>query len=163
MKLYIVRHAIAEERGRKFYTNDDRPLTKAGTRKMAENAAGIATIIPTPVDIISSPLQRAFHTAEILSSALRQTTAITLSDALLPGSSSEQIMQLCRKYSNKKNIMIVGHEPSLGKFISTILQQPNQSLRLKKGSLCCIEFDLGATQRSELLLYLPPRILRAIN
>ena len=163
MKLYIVRHAIAEERGKKVYANDDRPLTKIGIRKMEKNAEGIVKIIVSPVSIISSPLKRAFHTSEIIASKFQRSTSITLSDDLLPETPVENIIQCCQKYSDDEKIMIVGHEPSLGNFLSTILQQKIQSLQLKKGSICCVEFNVEFPKRSELLFYIPPQILRALS
>ncbi len=163
MKLYIVRHAIAEERGKKVYANDDRPLTTIGIRKMKKNAKGIAKIIVSPVSIISSPLKRAYKTSEIIASKFQQSTSITLSDDLLPETPVENIIQCCQKYSDDEKIMIVGHEPSLGNFLSTILQQKIQSLQLKKGSICCVEFNVEFPKRSELLFYIPPRILRALS
>jgi phosphohistidine phosphatase len=163
MKLYIVRHAIAEERVKKLYTNDDRPLTKIGIRTMEKNAAGIAKIIVSPLSIISSPLKRAYNTSEILASKFRKSTSITLRDDLLPGGSVENIIQLCIKHNNDDNVMLVGHEPSLGNFLSTILQQKNQSLQLKKGSICCVEFNVEFPKNSELLFYIPPRILQTIS
>ena len=161
--MYIVRHAIAEERGKRFYTNDDRPLTKIGIRKMQKNAAGIAKIVAFPLNIISSPLKRAYNTSEILASKFQKSTSITLSDDLLPDGSVENIIQLCNKQTHDDNVMLVGHEPSLGKFLSTILQQKTQSIQLKKGSICCVEFNVAFPNKSELLFYIPPRILRTIS
>ncbi len=163
MKLYVVRHAIAEERGKKVYENDDRPLTKIGVRKMDKNAKGIAKIIPSSLSIISSPLKRARNTSEILASKLQKSASISLSDDLLPGATVENIIQLCKAHSDHEAIMIVGHEPSLGKFVSTILQQRIQSVQLKKGAICCVEFNCDQPKKSELLFYIPPRVLRTLS
>lgn len=160
MKLYIVRHAIAEERDFHVYPNDDRPLSKIGVRKMLKNAKAIAKIISEPVGIFSSPLTRACHTAEILASTLKQSTLITRSDSLLPEASADTIIQLCKQYSGGTDILIVCHEPSLGIFLSALLRQKNQPLLLKKGSLCCIEFNADQPKKSSFLFYIPPKILR---
>jgi phosphohistidine phosphatase len=163
MRLYIVRHAIAEERRKKVYVNDDRPLTPIGIRTMQKNAKGIAKIISSPAYIISSPLKRAYDTSKILASQFQKPPAITISDDLLPETSVETIIQLCRKYTNHEKIMLVGHEPILGKFISTILQHNNQTLQLKKGSICGVEFNLEQPMKSELFFYIPPRVLRLLS
>ncbi len=163
MKLYIVRHAIAEERSKNIHVNDDRPLTTIGIRKMKKNAEGIMKIVPSPLRIISSPLKRAYHTSEIIVSIFKKPISITLSDDLLPNASVENLVQLCKGYNNNDNVMLVGHEPSLGKFLSTILQQKIQSLQLKKGSICCVEFNVEFPKRSALLFYIPPRILRTLS
>ncbi len=160
MKLYIVRHAIAEERGKNIYPNDDRPLTKQGIRRMQKNAEVIATLVDAPVTIISSPLKRANHTAEILASALKKSSTITRSDSLLPEATIENIIQLCIKHAANDRTMIVGHEPSLGKFISAILHHKGELFPLKKGSICLIEFNVQQPKNSELLFYIPSKILR---
>ena len=163
MKLYIVRHAVAEEREKKSYPNDNRPLTKSGIRRMRENAAGIAAIIKTPRCIVSSPMKRAFASAEILARAFDRSVPIAPEDDLRPDATTVTIIQLCKKYAEQGEFIIVGHEPSLGKFVSAILCQSEQSIALKKGSLCAIEFDVDQPKRSRLLFYLPPRILRKIS
>jgi len=160
MKLYIVRHAIAEERGKKIYPNDDRPLTKPGIRKMQKNAEAIAKFVDSPVSIISSPLKRAYHTSEILLSKLNKSSTITRSDSLLPETTVENIKQLCTNHSTTGITMIVGHEPALGKFISAILRHKGELFSLKKGSICLIEFNIQQPNNSELLLYIPPKVLR---
>lgn len=160
MKLYIVRHAIAEERGKKFYSNDDRPLSKPGIRKMQKNAETIGKLIDTPVTIISSPLMRAYHTSEILASTLKKSSTITLSDSLLPEASVENLIRLCSNYSDNDAVLIVGHEPVLSRFISAILHHKGKLFSLKKGSICLIEFNVRLPKNSELLFYIPPKTLR---
>ena len=58
--LYLVRHAIAEERatGR---SDDDRHLTPEGIRKMRAVALGLKHLGVGPDTILSSPLRRGVH------------------------------------------------------------------------------------------------------
>lgn len=160
MKLFIVRHAIAEERGKKIYPNDDRPLTTSGIRKMQQNAEAIAQLVDSPVNIISSPLKRAYHTSEILASKLKTASIISQSEALLPETTVENIIRLCIQHAANEITMIVGHEPSLGKFISAILRYNGELFSLKKGSICIVTFNKQHPKNSELLLYMPPKVLR---
>ena len=163
IKLYVVRHAAAEERGKKSVQYDDRKLTKSGIRKMRENSKGIAEIIKTPRCIVSSPLRRAITTAEILASVFNGSVTIALEDDLRPESTTVAIIQLCKKYAEQGEFVIVGHEPNLGKFVSTLLGQAERSIVLKKGSICAVEFDVDEPKRSRLLFYLTPRLLRKIS
>lgn len=163
MKLYIVRHAVAEERGKKISPDDDRPLTKSGIRRMKENAAGIAAVIKIPRCIVTSPMKRTFATAEILAKAFDRSVPIAPEEDLRPETTPAAIIQLCKKYADHGEFLLVGHEPSLGKFVAAILGQNEQSISLKKGSLCVVEFDVDQPKRSRLLCYLPPRILRKIS
>ena len=162
MKLYIVRHAIAEKQKKNIHPIDDRLLTKTGIRKMSKNAEAIAKIVSFPISIISSPLKRAFHTSEILASKIEQSVTIVRSNNLLPETSVDKIIQLCKKYSKHTNILIVGHEPSLGEFLRAALHQKIQPFVLKKGSLCCIEFNTEQPKKSAFLFYMPPKVLRAL-
>jgi phosphohistidine phosphatase SixA len=66
MRLFVVRHAIAEKRGKKLILNDDRPLTGDGVKKMNANASGLRRLLPSSFTIITSPLKRAFTAAEII-------------------------------------------------------------------------------------------------
>ncbi|MDD8018287.1 MAG: histidine phosphatase family protein [Bacteroidota bacterium] len=159
----MVRHAIAEERGKKVFPNDDRPLTNTGIRKMNKNAHGMAKIIQAPTVIISSPLKRAYQTSEIVASKFHNIPSIVQSDDLLPETTVQKIIQLCKKYSPQKEIMIVGHEPILGKFLSTILHQKKQSMYFKKGAICGVDFFAARRQKSELLFFIPPKVLRSLS
>ena len=58
MKLLLVRHAIAEERGPRYPDDSLRPLTAAGIEKMREATAGIERLV-RPNRILTSPFTRA--------------------------------------------------------------------------------------------------------
>src|SRR5262249_8330961 len=66
-RVYLVRHAIAEERGPKWPDDTLRPLTERGKRRFATGAAGFASLEEAPDRILTSPLVRAKQTAEIFS------------------------------------------------------------------------------------------------
>ena len=70
MKLLVIRHAIAEDQAEFAKTGKDdreRPLTKAGQRKMRKAAAGLKTLIDHIDIFASSALVRAVQTAGIIS------------------------------------------------------------------------------------------------
>ncbi len=162
MRLFIVRHAIAEERGKKFYPNDDRPLTKDGIRKMKANVKGMSAFLPSSFTVVTSPLKRAFATAEIIASQNSSGIAVTPDDGLLPDDKANDIIQTLKKYENHPTVVLVGHEPSLGRFLSFVLQQKSGSILVKKGSVICIDYSTEQPNRSTLLFSIPPKILRMI-
>ena len=52
MDLYLVRHAIAENRSAQRWPDDgDRPLSAKGIERFEREAKGLATLVPT-VDIV---------------------------------------------------------------------------------------------------------------
>ena len=69
MRLIIVRHAIAVERGTPGIPDDERPLTPAGEKKFRQAARGLARIAPPPSRLLTSPLPRARRTAELAAKA----------------------------------------------------------------------------------------------
>ena len=67
MELLLVRHAIAEPRDDERWPDDrDRPLNELGEERMRRAAKGLARIVPEVTIVFSSPLVRAWRTAEIL-------------------------------------------------------------------------------------------------
>ena len=67
MDLYLVRHAIAEDRDHARWPDDaDRPLSAKGIERFEREARGLATLVPDVDILLASPFSRAWHTAEIL-------------------------------------------------------------------------------------------------
>ena len=67
MELLLVRHAVAEARDPRRWPDDrDRPLTQQGEARMRRAARGLGRVVPDVDLLFSSPLARAWQTAEIL-------------------------------------------------------------------------------------------------
>lgn len=67
--LIFIRHAIAEELDiavENGIKDEERSLTKKGSKKMAQAAMGLKSIAPEIDYIATSPLLRATQTAEII-------------------------------------------------------------------------------------------------
>lgn len=143
MKLYLVRHAIAEEVGTTEYEDDSlRPLTEKGREKMRRIAKGLKELGVQPDLIVSSPYVRASQTASILAKELKYKEEISYSDLLVPmGEPGDMIGEINEKYSVDE-LMLVGHEPSLSSLASVLLVgTPDASINFKKGGVCCLSAD----------------------
>lgn len=164
MNIYLLRHGKAHNVDPKAYPDDDRPLTDEGIQKM-ERAAGRMTVVAEPFDIIvSSPLKRAFQTAEIVSAAMGYKKRLTLHDALLPGSTVEKCFGLIEELAHNRSLLLVGHEPILSRFISSLLGAESVIVEMKKGALCKIECrGLPGIDAGMLKWHLTSRQLRSIN
>ena len=68
--IYLVRHAIAAERGDDWPDDAKRPLTHGGAAKMRRISRGLRALDPAIDLIAASPLVRARQTAEILAEGL---------------------------------------------------------------------------------------------
>lgn len=143
MKLYLIRHAIAENSGTSDYGDDRlRPLTEKGREKMKKIADAIKILGVKPDLIVSSPYIRASQTASILAKTFKYREEIAYSDSLVPmGEPDDMIGEINEKYSVDE-LMLVGHEPNLSTLASVLLSgNPDVSINFKKGGICCLSVD----------------------
>jgi len=163
MQLYILRHAIAVPRGTPGYPNDDRPLTDDGIRKMIDNASGINVIAGRFDVIISSPLIRALHTANILSEYTKYEGQIRVTDYLLPGSPQRSLFKYLSEFNHLEKICIVGHEPHLGYIASKLIGVDESVVEFKKGGICRIDIEkLPPSKPGKLIWLFQPKHLSMI-
>lgn len=147
MDLYIVRHAIAVERGSPaFPWDDDRPLTPEGMHKFRLAARGLDRLEVRLDRILSSPLIRARQTAEILRDAISPDLDIEQTPHLKPSSEFADSLSAVVALG-AKSVAVVGHEPHLSGFASYLLAGPrgSASLMFRKGAAAFVRFpeDLG--------------------
>ncbi len=85
MDIYIIRHAIAVDRGTPEYEDDSqRPLTEKGKKKMRQIASGLRALGVDFDFILSSPYIRARETAEILADVFKTKADVAFSENLIP-------------------------------------------------------------------------------
>ena len=161
--LYIVRHAIAAERGDDWPDDSKRPLTDAGINRFKEAVEGLAWLNVGIDEIFTSPLVRAKQTATLLANGLGNKTSVKTLDALAPGHSATQVMSELSRAAKRHRIALVGHEPGLGELAAHLIGSP-RALPFKKGGVCLIAIQ-GLTSRraGELIWFLPPKVLRRLQ
>lgn len=161
--LYLVRHAIAEDRGPAWPDDDMRPLTREGLRKWRRGAKGLAAVLP-PVDLIlSSPLLRARQTADVLRSALPGGPPLEDFEGLRPDVPPPVVLKRLRQRQVPPHVVLVGHEPSLSRLASTLLHFEG-ALEPRKGSAMAIVVSgLGTRGPGRLDWYVSPRMLRRLG
>lgn len=137
MDLYILRHAIAVDRGTPGYDDDStRPLTSEGAKKMRQAASGMRALELQFELILSSPFLRARQTAEIVAREFGAESALEFSVHLEPGGNSEALIRALIKRGSLKSVLLVGHEPYLSGLISLLVTGGGElALTLKKGGL----------------------------
>jgi phosphohistidine phosphatase len=164
MILTIVRHAIAVPRGTSGMDDNDRALTDEGISKMKQISAGLCRLEYVPEIILSSPLVRARQTSEILLQAFAKGIELRIIPALAPSGSRQELYREIASLEKKRiqNLMIVGHQPSLGKIAGEIaFGSAEQSIELKKGGFCAIELkSVTGTPKGILVALLSPSILQ---
>ncbi len=144
MKLYLLRHGVAVERGTPgFRVDSDRPLTPKGERGMKRIAAGIRALDFVPRVILSSPYVRARRTAEIVASELGISEDLKFSKHLAANADPTALVdELTQDFATCASVMLVGHEPYMSGLISVLISGDSDSvLVFKKGGLCRLDID----------------------
>ncbi len=139
MKLIIVRHGAAVERGAGV-SEEQRYLTPEGRAYCRKTSRTMARKGIEPDLILSSPLVRAVQTADILAEAIAYAGPVAVTDDLSPGFDPEALRRLVRNYHQAKERVIVGHEPDLSGVVSSLLSLPN-GFSFRKGSAFKLTID----------------------
>ncbi|MGE0445731.1 MAG: phosphohistidine phosphatase SixA [Vicinamibacterales bacterium] len=162
-EIYLVRHAIAAERGGEWPDDTKRPLTMRGTDRFKECVAGLASLDMEVDEIFSSPLVRAKQTASLLTAGLPGKPPVKLLEALAPGHAAAATMHELAKAAKRRRVALVGHEPGLGELAAHLLGS-SRALPFKKGGACCIHIQSFTSRRAgELQWFATPKILRGLG
>lgn len=140
MRVYVIRHAAAAQRG--AYANDnDRPLTGDGIARMKRVAKGLAALGIKPEPIYTSPLVRAKETAQIVAKALGGGAALEEADVLRPGVGASEVVTFLAKAKGDE-AAIVGHEPQLGEVVALMVTGKTAPIvDMKKAAACAVDFE----------------------
>lgn len=163
VSLYLVRHAIAAERGDEYPDDGKRPLTDRGIKRFRKIAKGLADIGVEVDLILSSPLVRARQTADILSAALSGHPQIVETDALRPEAAFSELMAVLGKHAGSTGIALTGHQPSIGVFAARLAGAKGE-FDIKKGGVCRIDMDRLPTSGTGTLRWLAtPKLLTGLR
>ena len=163
IELYLVRHAIAAERGPAFPDDRVRPLTADGIRRFKQAVRGLAAI-GTSIDVIlTSPLTRAEQTATLLAGGLGSRVRVETLEALAPGGTAGAVIEAIGRHGRRhRRLALVGHEPDLGELAARLLGMRGQ-VEFRKGAVCAIDLDAALPGGPGTLRWLlPPRALRRL-
>jgi len=161
MRIILFRHGPAGHADPAVWHDDrERPLTPRGEERTRRAARGLSRLEANVSSILTSPLRRAEDTARLLAEALDSTRVETL-EALVPGGSSRKVIESLSRAKPDETIVLVGHEPDLGKLAGTLLFGAPAALPIKKAGACAIRFE-GAVEpgAGRLQWFVTPRMLR---
>ena len=161
MRLLIIRHAAAVERGTPGIADDDRPLTPGGEKKFERAARGLAEAASRPDAILSSPLPRAWRTAEIAAAAFGKLTP-QKAPALL-GGGIDDLARALAGYGADATVAIVGHEPHLSGLLADLVGSGRaERLAFRKGGVALVDVPGRLQEGGSLVFFLTPKLLRAL-
>jgi len=170
MELILIRHGQAGDADEWHTTtgrsDDERPLTDEGMKRMGRAFRGLRRILETPDQVFVSPLTRAQQTAELMREAYLDLPLQTI-PTLRPEDAPQDTLQWLNDHLAKKatRIAVVGHEPHLSGLLAllTLGDTDCGSLPLKKGGVAIVQLNELCAGGGELQALLPPRVLRALG
>jgi len=165
-ELYLVRHAIAEDRDAARWPDDAvRPLTAEGAASFRRAARGLRRIAPAVELVLASPYARAWQTAEILERETGWPAAEPCPALEATRAPADALASLVEVRGNA-SVAAVGHEPGLSELASLLLAgDPGAvSLELKKGAVALLAFAGEPVPGGAVLRWsLSPKLLRALD
>ncbi|MHC4607373.1 MAG: SixA phosphatase family protein [Planctomycetota bacterium] len=162
MELLIVRHGRAVDTGTEGVSRDaDRFLSPEGKHEAQVLGRALSTLNALPERAFSSPLTRAEETAATVLKAAGCEAPIELSPGLKPGATPLGIAGLVTsRASGLGRIMIVGHQPDLGRLIGSLTGEEAVDLKFSAGSLARVDVsNPGKGWKGCLVWLLPPSAL----
>jgi phosphohistidine phosphatase len=161
--LYVIRHAIAAERGDAWPDDTRRPLTHEGAARMRQVVKGLSELGVDIDLVLTSPLVRAVETAEIVSRGLKSKPGIIKVPALAPGGAPVRVAEALASHTKPRALAVVGHEPDLGELAGWLVGTRTH-FAFKKGGVACIEVaEWPPAGKGRLLWLATPRMLRCLG
>jgi phosphohistidine phosphatase len=164
MLLILLRHGPAGKADPATWPDDsERPLTPRGEERTRGAAAGLARLLDGEVrEIQTSRYARCARTAEIASEALGCPRVRAVPE-LEPGEPLGALLEELPSAAEDDVVVLVGHEPDLGKLAGTLVIGKAAALPLKKAGACGVHFDgPPAPGKGRLVWHVTPRILRRL-
>jgi len=124
MDLILWRHAEAED----GTPDSGRQLTEKGRRQAAAVAKWLGRRLPKDVRVISSPAKRCQQTAQALADDFEEVAAVGV------GASAAELLSTVGWPNAKGAVVVVGHQPTLGRVAALLLSGEEADWSVKKGA-----------------------------
>jgi len=123
MDLILWRHAEAED----GLPDLERRLTPRGRQHAARVAEWLLQRLPAKFTVLASPARRAQETARALGASIRTV------EALAPGARVQDLLQAAEWPERKGAVIVVGHQPDLGRAAAFLVSGSAGAWSVKKG------------------------------
>ncbi|TDR81456.1 SixA phosphatase family protein [Paludibacterium purpuratum] len=125
MDLILWRHAEAEE------GSDDlhRALTRKGQQQGRSMAAWLSQRLPDDYVVLASEAKRSKQTAAFLSKGYQVDAGLN------PGAALEDVLAVIDQYHEVDTVVLVGHQPYLGRLAARLMSGDPQYWNIKKGAI----------------------------
>jgi phosphohistidine phosphatase len=117
-----------------------RALTNKGQRQAKRIAAWLKQYLPEDSLILSSAALRAFQTAQALNSK-STSSKINVHAALNPNASLPETLAFLARFNAKSNLLLVGHQPYLGRIAGHLMGLEASDIDIKKGAIWWLRLE----------------------
>ncbi|TFZ01640.1 SixA phosphatase family protein [Ramlibacter rhizophilus] len=128
MDLILWRHAHAEDADAEG-EDLDRVLTGRGEKEAARMGAWLDRRLPEGTKVLCSPARRCEQTVLALGRKYK------LSEALAPDGEVDPLLALAQWPDARQHVVLVGHQPTLGRTVAKLLELPGGECPVRKGGL----------------------------
>lgn len=128
MDLILWRHAEALDAA-EGAGDLERALSKRGEKQAQRMARWLDRQLPEDTRILCSPARRAEQTVLALGRKYQ------LREELAPGGSVEDLLKLARWSEGKSCVLVVGHQPTLGRTLARLIDMREQDCAVRKGAI----------------------------
>jgi phosphohistidine phosphatase len=155
LRIYLVRHGDADAEIPEGLGDEARALTTKARQGVHAHFAGLAERIGAVDLILTSPLVRAVQTAQILSFALKHEGLLKAHRSLLPDMPVGTLDSVLKEHAGQ-NLVLVGHQPSMGAMASHLLGMQSFPKPVNPGTVIGLERPDEAGGAARLLFYAAP-------
>jgi len=160
--LYLLRHGEAGKSLAVAEKDVARSLTVEGRKEVEKVATSMAKLGLKFDRVLSSPLNRARETAEIVAKSTGRKAKIEYWDELRPEGDKKAFTSRLAKLGHGSCVLVVGHEPYLTTLISEMIDARGGIL-LKKAGLARVRLTTFLpVAKGELRWLLSPRVMKGI-
>ena len=111
----------------------ERKLTAKGRKQAVRVAKWLLARLPSRFTVLASPARRAQETAAALGVPFKTI------EVLAPGAGIEEIVGAAGWPDAKKPVIVIGHQPDLGRAAAFVVSGARSSWSIKKGGLWWLE------------------------
>lgn len=129
MDIILWRHADAAPVTNDSESEIGRRLTGKGRKQAALMAVWLERHLPDSVKVLASPATRARETAEALG------RKVVIMPTLAVGADATRVLHAAGWPDNRQTVLIVGHQPTLGRAASLLLLGEEQDLSMRKAAV----------------------------
>ena len=129
MELILWRHAEAEDHAKHSEADAARELTKRGRKQSERMAQWLGERLEGHWRILVSPAIRTLQTVEPLGRDFDVSEEVGLA------ATADSILRAARWPDGEENVLVVGHQPTLGQVAARVLEGRDGDISIKKGAI----------------------------